>query len=80
LKKTILPRKNSLVYKNENGARASDLYMSPIHSAESCGANPFDYLTELQRHAGETAAGPSEWMPWNYHETLERAGGSTDSG
>jgi len=29
-------------------------------------ANPFDYLTELQRHAIELAANPSAWMPWNY--------------
>src|SRR5258708_7812688 len=34
----------------------------------------------LQRHTSELAAGPSERMPWNYRETLERAGGSTDSG
>jgi transposase len=37
-------------------------------------ANSFDYLAELQRHAQELAASPAEWMPWNYRETLERAG------
>jgi transposase len=36
------------------------------------GANPFDYLTELQRHAGELKQNPSEWMPWNYRVTLAR--------
>jgi hypothetical protein len=36
------------------------------------GANPFDYLTELQRHAEELKLRPSEWMPWNYRETLAR--------
>ena len=46
--------------------------MSLIHTAELCGANPFDYLTELQRHAEELKRSPSEWMPWNYRETLQR--------
>ncbi len=32
------------------------------------GANSFEYLTELQRHAQELAASPAEWMPWNYRE------------
>jgi hypothetical protein len=33
-------------------------------------ANPFDYLTELQRHTRELEVNPSAWMPWNYRETL----------
>jgi hypothetical protein len=47
-----------------------DLYMSLIHTCELKGANPFDYLTELLRHAKELKAKPSEWMPWNYRATL----------
>lgn len=47
-----------------------DLVMSLIHTCELNGVNPFDYLTELQRHAGELKSEPSEWMPWNYRETL----------
>ena len=70
LKKAILHRKNSLFYKTRNGARMGDLFMSLIHTCELNGANPFDYLTELQRHAEELARSPSEWMPWNYRETL----------
>src|SRR6267378_868501 len=53
LKRAILHRKNSLFYKTENGAHVGDVFMSLIHSAELCGANPFDYLTQLQRHADE---------------------------
>ena len=34
--------------------------MSLIHTCELSGANPFDYLTELQRHADELAAQPAE--------------------
>jgi hypothetical protein len=30
------------------------------------------YLVELQRHARELAARPTEWMPWNYRKTLEK--------
>jgi len=48
--------------------------MTLIHTCQLCGANSFDYLTELQRHASELAAKPAEWMPWNYRQTLERAG------
>ena len=72
LKKAILHRKNSLFYKTLNGARVGDLFMSLIHTCELNGANPFDYLTELQRHAEELKRSPSEWMPWNYRETLAR--------
>jgi transposase len=46
--------------------------MSLIHTCELNHANPFDYLVELQRHKGELAAHPSEWLPWNYRETLLR--------
>ena len=72
LKKAILNRKNALFYKTLNGAGVGDLFMSLIHTCELNGANPFDYLTELQRHAEELKRSPSEWMPWNYRETLAR--------
>ena len=72
LKKAILHRKNSLFYKTLNGADVGDLYMSLIHSCELNHVNPFDYLTELQRHAEELAAKPANWMPWNYRLALER--------
>jgi transposase len=72
LKKAILHRKNSLFYKTINGAEVGDLFMSLIHTCELNGANPFDYLTQLQRHAAELKRQPSEWMPWNYRDTLAR--------
>jgi len=55
-----------------NGAEVGDLFMSLIHSCELNHANPFDYLTELQRHAEELKQNPSAWMPWNYRATLAR--------
>jgi len=66
LKKAILHRKNALFYKTRNGAAVGDRYMSLIHTCELNGANPFDYLTALLRHADEVAAAPAAWMPWNY--------------
>jgi transposase len=72
LKRAILNRRNAFFYKTLNGAGVGDLFMSLIHTCELNGANPFDYLTELQRHAEELKRSPSEWMPWNYRETLAR--------
>jgi hypothetical protein len=42
--------------------------MSLIHICELNGDNPFEYLTELQKHAGELAKNPALWMPWNYRQ------------
>jgi transposase len=70
LKKAIVHRKNSLFYKTQRGADTGDIYMSLIYTCELNGANPHDYLTELQRHAAEVAAHPADWMPWNYRATL----------
>ena len=49
-----------------------DLFMSLIHTCELNGVNSFDYLTELLRHSEELKRRPSEWMPWNYRESLEQ--------
>jgi transposase len=73
LKRAVLHRKNALFYRTLNGAQVGDLFMSLIHTCELCGANSFDYLTELQRNAQKLAANPAEWMPWNYRETLGRS-------
>ncbi len=70
LKKAILHRKNALFYKTQNGARVGDLFMSLIYTCQLNQANPFDYLTQLQRHADQLAASPARWMPWNYREAL----------
>ena len=70
LKRAVLHRKNALFYRTLNGAQVGDLFMTLIHTCQLCGANSFNYLTELQRHAQELAAAPAEWMPWNYRDTL----------
>jgi hypothetical protein len=54
-----------------------DLFMSLIHTCELNDANPFDYLTELQKHAEELAENPA-WMPWNYRQAVQPVGTSKD--
>mgnify|MGYP001821808975 FL=1 len=71
LKKIILHRKNSYFYRSQNGARVGDLYMSLIYTCELNGVNPFNYLTELERHAKQLTSHPEQWMPWNYRITLD---------
>jgi hypothetical protein len=72
LKRAILHRKNAYFYKTQNGARVGDLFMSLIHTCELNKVNPFDYLTQLQKHANELSAHPAGWMPWNYRDTLQK--------
>ncbi len=72
LKKAILHRKNAYFYKTENGAHVGDLFMSLIHTCELNGVNPFDYLTELNKHASELSDRPADWMPWTYRDTLAK--------
>lgn len=73
LKRAVLHRKNALFYRTLNGAAVGDLFMSLIHTCQLCEANSFEYLIELQRHAGELTAIPAAWMPWNYRDALAHA-------
>ena len=79
LKKAILHRKNAYFYKTENGARVGDLYMSFIHTCELNGVNPFDFLTELQKHAAEIPSSPERWLPWNFRDALDGSASPNES-
>ena len=70
LKKAILNRKNSLFYKTQHGAYVGDLFMNLIHTCVLCKVNPFDYLTELQKHSSALFENPAQWLPWNYKDPL----------
>lgn len=70
LKRAILHRKNSLFFRTERGAHFADVYMTLIHTAELCGANPIEYLQALMQHASDVAARPGDWLPWNYQHAL----------
>lgn len=71
LKMAILHRKNALFYKTERGAWVGDLFMSLIQTCRLCGANPFEYLTALQKNIRDVRKDPAAWMPWNYHTPLK---------
>jgi transposase len=73
MKMAIRHRKNSLFYKTMRGAAVGDLYMSLIHTCYFSGADPFDYLTQLQRNHERVTAAPADWMPWNYRQQLVSA-------
>jgi hypothetical protein len=51
----VLHRDYVLSHKALHGAEVGDLFMSLIHSCQLAGVNSFEYLTELQRHAGREA-------------------------
>jgi transposase len=70
LNRAILHRKNALFFKTTHGGHVGDVFISLIYTCELCGANPFDYLTELEPHADELATNPERWMPWSHHQTL----------
>jgi transposase len=70
LKRAIVHRKNSLFYRSLRGAQVGDAFMSLIHTAIDCGADPFDYLVALQRHADAVRKAPAAWMPWNYTDAV----------
>ena len=70
--------RNTLFYKTEKGAHVADVHLSLSYTCELCGADPFDYLTDLQRHAQDVAAPPACWMPWNYRQTLAAVPAATD--
>ena len=44
--------------------------MSLIYTCELNGANPMDYLTQLQQNMTAVAQDPAAWMPWNYQATI----------
>lgn len=79
LKPAIRHRKNALFYKTLNGAHVGEVFISLIHTCQLNGADPFDYLTELQRHSGELVRDPEKWMPWNCRQTLAGTGTPADS-
>jgi hypothetical protein len=79
LKNAILHRKNSLFYKTRNGAHVGDIYMTLIYTCELNGANPLDYLNQLQLHAADVAQHPDQWMPWNYRDHSADMDAATDN-
>lgn len=74
LKVIIRIRKNSLFYKTEHGASIGGMFSSIIQTCRENGINPFDYLMRLQENRSALFKSPDDWLPWNYHQTLEKRG------
>lgn len=72
MKMAIFHRRGSLFYRTQHGASVGDMFTSLIHTAELHAVNPFEYLTELLRHAPQVAGQPDDWLPWTYKATLAR--------
>ncbi|MBY0544562.1 MAG: IS66 family transposase, partial [Gammaproteobacteria bacterium] len=72
IKVAIRHRRNSLFYKTQRGAQVGDCLMSLIHTAAKNQVNFFDYLNALQLNAHAVKADPSQWLPWNYRQTLQQ--------
>jgi transposase len=71
IKMAILHRKNSLSYLTLHGAHVGDIFMSLIHTCELNHINPFEYMMALQKHAKRVESNPTQWLPWNYRQTLQ---------
>ena len=74
LKRVILHRKNALFFRSQFGAYIGDMYISLIHTCSLMKVNPFDYLVALQKYSSEVFRESSQWMPWNFEDTIASIG------
>jgi transposase len=70
LKIAIRNRKSSMFYKTTYSAEIGGMLTSLIYTCELNQQNPQHYLVGLQTHQDAVLADPSQWMPWNYLETI----------
>jgi transposase len=70
IKAIIRQRKNSLQYKNYEGAARGDRIQSLIFTCIANGQNPHDYLTAIQEYRSKVKDNPELWLPWNYKQQL----------
>ncbi len=70
IKVLIRYRNNSRFYKTAFGASVGDAIMSLVHTAIAANVNPFDYLNALQVHSKQVKENPTQWLPWNYQQTI----------
>ena len=71
LKLVIRNRNNSLFYKTYSSALLSGYMQSLIYSAAQNNINPFNYLKAILVHKKEAQENPTQWLPWNYHKSLQ---------
>ena len=66
LKVFIRQRRNSLFFKNDIGAKVSDILSSVLVTAHLNGTNPVKYMEHLLIHRADVSREPDAWLPWNY--------------
>lgn len=71
LKMVILNRKNAYFYKTIYGALVGDIFMSVIATCRHNNVDPFEYLNTVQEHALQVQLSPTNWLPWNYRQSLD---------
>ena len=72
LKLAIRVRKNSLFYKSRYSAALSGMITSLIYTCTYVDVNPVAYLTAIQKNAEAVEEHPELWLPWNFHEKMNK--------
>ena len=72
LKIIIRGRKTAHFYKTPIGAQVANVLISLIATTDGAGINLFDYLIALQRNRATVKQNPGAWLPWNYHEQVNK--------
>lgn len=70
IKVMIRYRKNSMMFKNETGAKVGDVFMSLIQTCMNVKVDPFKYLSALGTEREDVRKNPTSWLPWNYEANL----------
>ena len=73
LKIVIRGRKTAHFYKTPVGAEIANVLISLIATTDGAGVNLFDYLIALQRNREAVKQNPAAWLPWNYHEQVNKS-------
>ena len=71
LKLVIRSRKTAHFFKTIVGAGVANVLTSMIGTGMRADINLFEYLTILQRYRDQVRASPTDWLPWNYQQTLD---------
>jgi hypothetical protein len=74
LKKAILHRKNSLIYRSLKGAGVGDIIMSVGFTALQNSVDPFYYFLDILNHRDEVENNIKQFLPWNWKDNKARAG------
>ena len=72
LKKAILHRKNSLIYRSLKGAAVGDVIMSVGFTALQSSVDPYYYFLDILNHRNEIQNNIEQFLPWNWKKS--RAG------